>query len=276
MDDIQVYREMEPFLSLIHQEGASWPEQVHQRLRRIAIAGIRDPLSDQPIHPDELEVTSTNLRETIQANGLNSRNRAELVILRRLIEAGDLPALDQLRLYLCEAVTPFANYLKARIPHIRCSEYLPEPNHQLRGKVPNRDIHRIGLPPATQQAVICNEIFEHVHDLPKALSNLAEVLNLEGFLMATFPLAYDRHESIIKSRWLGEGLEPELLTEAEWHGDPVHPDQGSLVYQIPGWELLDQVRAAGFRDAAFHAVNSDRYGVSGAEMPIVFVLVAKR
>ena len=276
MVDIQIYREMEPFLARMRQEGASWPEQVQQRIRRLAIAGIHDPLSDHPIPPDHLEVSSANLRETILADGLNSRNRAELLVLRQLIEGGELPTLDRLRLYLTEAVTPFATYLKARIPHIRCSEYLPEPDHWLRGKVANRDIRRIGLPPAALQAVICNEILEHVQELPKALMGLADVLNLNGVLLATLPLAYGRKESVIKARWRGEGLEPELLTEPEWHGDPVQPEKGSLVYQIPGWEVLDQLRAAGFRDAALHAVSSDRYGVSGEELPIVFVLVAKR
>jgi hypothetical protein len=56
----------------------------------------------------------------------------------------------------------------------------------------------------------------------------------------------------------------------------VHPQQGSLVYRIPGWELLDQLHAAGFREAQLHAITSTTYGVLGAELPYVFVVVAKR
>ena len=258
------------------RDAAGWPAAVQQSIRRLAISGIRDPLSDQPIAPDRLEVSSDNFRETITADGLNSRQRAELLVLRRLIEAGELQPLETLRLYLSEAVTPFAKYLQARVPHIRCSEYLPEPDHWLRGKVPNRDIRRIGLPPAALQAVICNEVLEHVEELPKALSGLAEVLNLGGYLLATVPFAYGRQEHLIKAIWRGDDQEPELLGEPEWHGDPVHPQRGSLVYQIPGWELLDQLKAAGFRDASLQAVSSTTYGVLGAELPIVFVVVAKR
>ena len=135
--------------------------------------------------------------------------------------------------------------------------------------MPNRDIRRIGLPPAALQCVICNEVLEHVEELDKALEGLAEVLNLGGYLLATLPFAYGRYEHVIKARWRGEDEEPELLGEPEWHGDPVNPERGSLVYQIPGWQLLDQLQAAGFRDAALHAVSSTTYGVLGQEPPIV-------
>jgi hypothetical protein len=80
----------------------------------------------------------------------------------------------------------------------------------------------------------------------------------------------------VKALWRGEGQEPELLMEPEWHGNPVAPETGSLVYRIPGWDLLDQLRAAGFRDVGVHALHSARYGVLGAEMPYVLVVVAKR
>jgi hypothetical protein len=130
-------------------------------------------------------VLSPNLRETISADGLNSRQRAELLVLRQLIEAGELPPLDSLRMYVSEAVTPFARYLQARVPHIRCSEYLPEPDHWLRGKVPHRDIRRTGLPPAALQCVICNEVIEHVEGVLISRRELALALNPATIPMMT-------------------------------------------------------------------------------------------
>ena len=230
MLDVQEYRDFESFRLRMRAEAAGWPAAVQQGMRTLAISGIRDPLSDLPIAPERLVVNGPNLRETIEVEGINSRQRAELIVLRRLIEAGELPPLETLRLYLSEAVTPFAKVLQARIPRIRCSEYLPEPDHWLRGKVPNRDIRRIGLPPGALECVICNEVLEHVEELDKALVGLAEVLNLGGYLLATVPFAYGRYEHVVKARWRGEGEEPELLDEPEWHGDPVQPELGSLVY----------------------------------------------
>ena len=160
--DVQEYRDLESFRQRMRAEAADWPAAVQQGIRTLAIGGIRDPLSDQPIPPERLVVNEPNLRETIEVEGINSRQRAQLLVLRRLIEAGELPPLESLRLYLSEAVTPFAKFLQARVPRIRCSEYLPEADHWLRGKVPNRDIRRIGFPPAALQCVICNEVLEHV------------------------------------------------------------------------------------------------------------------
>ena len=64
--------------------------------------------------------------------------------------------------------------------------------------------------------------------------------------------------------------------EPEFHGDPVHPEQGSLVYQIPAWNLLDQARQAGLRDPAIHWIAAPSYGVLGQELPAVMVFVAQR
>ena len=271
-----VLRELEPFQALWQREHAAWPHQIAQAMKRLALAGLRDPLGEAVVPPEQLEVRDTNYRETIAVRGVVSRQRAQLLVLRQLIASGELPPLAEMRLYVSEAVTGYADTLRQHCPELRCSEYLPEQDHWLRGAVANRDIRQLTLPPASMQCLICNEVLEHVEVLPQALESLAEVLTLGGYMLATVPLAYGQQESIVKARWRGEGQEPELLMEPEWHGDPVHPEKGSLVYRIPGWELLDQLKAAGFRDAAIHAVSSERYGVLGAELPYVFVVVAKR
>jgi hypothetical protein len=264
--------EFRPFLA---QEHRGWCDAVRRGMRRIAIAGIRDPLSEAAIAPTELLVEHSNLRETISHQGVISRQRAVLLVLRQLIKQGELPDWPELRLYLSEAVTPFAKRLQKEVPRLRCSEYLPKPDHWLRGQVAHRDLRRIGLPPATFHGMICNEVLEHVEELVPALRGMAEVLTLGGFLIATVPFLYGQQEHLVKAIWRGEGLEPEMVGEADYHGNPVDA-QGSLVYRYPGWQLLDDLREAGFRDAAVHAINSTAYGVLGEELPIVFVLVARR
>ena len=269
------FRSLQEFRPFMEQGHPRWREAVRLAMRRIAVAGIRDPLSDAAITPTELLVEHTNLRETVSHQGVISRQRAVLLVLRQLIEQGELPDWPELRVYLSEAVTPFAKRLQQELPRLRCSEYLPEPDHWLRGQVPHRDLRRIGLPPATFHAVICNEVLEHVEELVPALRGMAEVLTLGGHLIATVPFLYGQQEHLVKAIWRGEGLEPEVIGEPDYHGNPVD-DQGSLVYRYPGWQLLDDLREAGFRDAAVHAINSTAYGVLGEELPIVFVMVARR
>jgi hypothetical protein len=271
-----VLERLDEFQALWQREHDQWPLIGQRHLKRLALAGLRDPLSDEPTPPHRLTVNGLNLRETIQADGLVSRQRAQLLVLRWLMARGELPALGGLRLYVNEAVTGYAEYLRQRCPGLRWSEYLPNPDHPLRGVVPHRDIRNLDLPPASLQCLICNEVLEHVEEIPPALESMASVLTLGGYLLATVPLAYGQQDSIVKAIWRGEGQEPELLMEPEWHSDPVAPERGSLVYRIPGWDLLDQLRAAGFRGATLHALCSARYGVLGAELPYVLVVVAQR
>jgi len=269
------FRSFEDFRPFLQEGYQGWRDAVQAAMRRIAVAGILDPLTDQPIPPQELRVDHANLRETLSYQGVISRQRAVLLILRTLIAKGELPPWPELRLYISEAVTPFAERLKLEAPRVRCSEYLPEPDHWLRGQVAHRDIRRMGLPPATFHAVICNEVLEHVEELIPSLQGLAEVLNLGGYLIATVPFLYGQQEHLVKAIWRGADEPPEVIGEPDYHGNPVS-DEGSLVYRYPGWQLLADLREAGFRDVVIHAINSTTYGVLGEELPIVFVLVAKR
>ena len=256
-------------------QHAGWKTSVEHRLQQIALGGIKDPISEESISPRDLQVEHCNFRETVSHGGVISRQRAVLLVLRRLIECEELPPWAEMRAYISEAVTPFAERLGQLIPRLRSSEYLPEPDHWLRGTVPNRDLRRIGLPPATFHAVICNEVLEHVEELVPSLRGLCEILTLDGVLLATVPFLYGQHEHLTKAIWRGEGLEPQIVGKADYHGNPVD-EYGSLVYRYPGWRLLDNLKEAGFRDASIHTISSSRYGVLGEETPWVFVLVAKR
>ena len=88
------------FAPYLQKEHPKWRDAVQQAMLRVAIAGIRDPLTDAPIPPDELEVAHHNLRETISHQWVISRQRAVLLVLRQLIDQGELPGWDELRCYL--------------------------------------------------------------------------------------------------------------------------------------------------------------------------------
>lgn len=98
--------------------------------------------------------------------------------------------------------------------------------------------------------------------------------------MSTFPFLYNSATTAVKARHRpdatpGVAAEADLLTEPEFHGNPVDPEQGSLVYQYPGWDLLDQLRSLGFNEPAIRWIASPTYGVLGQEIPAVLVLVAR-
>ena len=161
------------------------------------------------------------------------------------------------------------------------SEYLPDPADPQRRFFPHQDLCALTLEDACLDLVLCNELFEHLYNLPAALAEIARVLRPGGYLVSTCPFAYNRADTIEKARHRpgatpGVAAEAELLMEPEFHDDPVHPEQGSLVYQIPAWDLLDQARQAGLSDPAIHWIAAPSYGVVGQEFPAVMVLVARR
>lgn len=271
----QVFRSCGEFQSFITAHIRDWPRQVQQGLELIALHGIRDPLTGEPIAASDLELSGVNYRESLAHQGVLSRHRAVLFLLQDDLNAGLLPPPDRLRLYCPEAITPFAQLLRRLVPHATGSEYLPDPLHPLRGRIPHQDLCALTFADASFDLVLCNELFEHLYNLPVALQEIARVLAPGGVLLSTFPFAYGREQSEIKAIGQPQGAAPELIGAPEFHGNPVD-NHGSLVYQIPGWEILDQARAAGFQDVAMHWLASPSYGILGQELPGILVLQALR
>lgn len=269
------------FQAFIQSNHHLWADQVQQILRLIALNGIVDPLSDAVIPAQKLVLNGTNFRETIGHSGCVSRHRAVLFVLRQLLASAQLPAAEQTRAYCPEALTPFSDQLRGLIPNALGSEYLPDPTDPLRQQYAHQDLCDLTFGDACFDLLVCNDLFEHLYNLPAALAEIARVLVPGGYLVSTFPFIYSGVSTIVKARHRpgatpGFAAEAELLTEPEFHGNPTAPEQGSLVYQYPGWDLLDQLKEIGFADPTIRWIASPRHGVLGQEIPAVMVLVARR
>ena len=146
----------------------------------IALNGIIDPISHTRLPASALRLDGDNFRETIEHKGLVSRHRAVLLCFQELIAAGELPPQDELLLYCPEAVTSFAGFLRRLFPQTMGSEYLPDPADPLRDQLPHQDLCALTLPEACVDVVLCNELFEHLYDLPAALAEIARILRRGG------------------------------------------------------------------------------------------------
>ncbi|QNI71237.1 class I SAM-dependent methyltransferase [Cyanobium sp. NS01] len=256
--------------SLLHQ-GALREDclAVIQRL------GMIEPLTGSYVPPGAIDLSGTNYREGVVANGLLSRNRAVLKVVERTY--GSVEALAQQQIYLVEAISGFASWMRRRVGDqgLICSEFLEESEIPV-SDIPHQDLCELSFSNQTFDLVLCNELFEHVRDLGQAFSEIHRVLKAEGRLIATCPLAFGQRDSILKARLNQETGEPDMIGEPEHHGDPVRPDHGSLVYRIPGWEILDQLQRAGFKMTAIHHICSWRHGILGSDLPGVLVIEAQR
>lgn len=252
-------------------------ERIRDAMQVISLHGICDPLSDQPIPADAIELTDKNYREGLSFGGLNSRDRAVLLILRLMIDAGQLPPPRLIKAYLPEAVTPMACTVKNWLGQgVVLSEYMPDPADPRREHYLHEDLSALSFSSESFDLLVCCEVFEHLYDLRLGLTECLRVLRQGGVLVATFPFAYGGKDSIIKARYRGPGLDPEIIGEPEYHGNPIEPEAGSLVYQIPGWEILDVLSELGFSDVSIQGIHSISYGVLAAEIPEVLLLVARR
>ena len=271
------YGSIDAFYSRFRSRWTLAKETVRESLQIIALHGICDPLTDQPIPPEAIKVVAPNYRESLIYQGLNSRERSVLLQLRGMIDAAQLPSPRLIKAYLPEAITPLARALQDWLGEgVLASEYLPDPEDPRRAQYRHEDLCALSFPDQSFDLLVSCEVFEHLYDLKAGLAECLRVLRPGGVLIASFPFAHGKQQSIIKARHRGPDLPPEIFGEPEYHGNPLEPTAGSLVDQIIGWEILDWLSELGFSDVGFQGIHSISYGVIAAEIPELLFLVARR
>lgn len=235
--------------------------------------GILDPLTDEVIPPKEVIIKGNNLRETIFARNLISRTRAVLLVLRKIFQRLKIAELARLKIYAPEAVTPFARYMRGFFPFFLGSEYGRDPEKYF--PIPIEDLQSLSFNDESFDVIIVNDVFEHLPFLDKAFKETYRCLKFNGFLISTFPFAFNNKESIIKA-YLNENSEIVYLCKPEYHGNPVEPAKGSLVFQVPGWDILERLTNSGFKYAKMVFIVSVNYGILSPLISGVFVCLAQK
>lgn len=229
----------------------------------------RGTLQTRRFGPQPVTVIGTNYREGILSMGMPARCFALLDLLDEHTDRN-----PNARILCLEGLTAFASIMRSLYPNAICSEYAPTPEEQRRiAPVPHVDVHAIQFDTGTFDAVISGDIFEHVPFLEKALSECRRILRPGGQLIATFPFAAGS-EHLIQRAVLVDGAVKHLIEPPEYHGNPVRPDEGALVFQVPGWDVLSQSRVAGFSSAQMLYVSDAERGIMQSDRDGLFVLRA--
>jgi SAM-dependent methyltransferase len=129
------------------------------------------------------------------------------------------------------------------------------------------------LPSGSFDLVTTNEVLEHVPDLDAALREIARVLKPGGWHVGTHPFLFTSERGDRRSE-LVDG-EIAYHKEPEYHHDPVVNNAGSLVFETPGWDILERARVAGFSDAHMRFVASEQHGYVTEDIG-VFVFCAQK
>lgn len=235
--------------------------------------GIIEPLTHRYFPPEQIQIAGSNYRESMLAGGCLSRNRAQMVILETLY--GSLQSLQVQRIYLAEAVSGFAMWAESHLRQIVTSEYLDKASTSITSGIRHEDICNLSFATASFDLAICNEVFEHVKDLNTALKELRRILRPGARLLATFPMAFGQQANITKAIWDNTTESIKYLQKPDYHDDPLRPEDGSIVYTIPGWEVLEQAKSAGFNKACIHSICSWKHGILGGDITDILVMEAQ-
>lgn len=227
--------------------------------------GLLDPIHGH-VGPEKIAINESNLRESVEAFGLNSRLRG---VVKLFFESN--PASNAV-VYAPESVTPLAALLRTRFSNFIASEFLPTAeDRKLFPNTRHEDAQALSFENNSLDYYISCEVMEHIPDVTAALREAARVLKVGGQLVATFPFCTAGYQTVHKA--VLENGKPKFLMEPEYHGNPVNP-KGSLVFSIPGWDILDTAKANGFSGAEMVAMSSRKFGII-ADTPVLVMRAIK-
>jgi SAM-dependent methyltransferase len=197
-----------------------------------------------------------NWRETLSCMGcgLNNRMRASLQLFREYVRPS-----PQASVYMTEQVTPLFARVLADYPNTVGSEFLGDGTTA--GSVNSsgachEDLTRLTFGDEQFDFLLSFEVLEHVPDYAAALGECARVLKPGGTMVVTVPF-HGGPSTTVRAR-IGPGGVEHILPP-EYHGDPVN-SEGCLCFYHYGWDFLDAIREAGFREASACFVYSRPLG----------------
>jgi len=153
-------------------------------------------------------------------------------------------------IYIMEKVTPLYEYFSSSYKNTIGSEYLGT-------QIPLGSVNEIGIrnedatcltfQSETFDAILSFDVLEHIPDFFSAFRECYRVLKKNGHLMLSVPFNVKSERNLIRAINDKNGNTTHILPP-EYHGDPIGSG-GILCYQHFGWEIVENLKKAGFEDA---------------------------
>jgi SAM-dependent methyltransferase len=166
-------------------------------------------------------------------------------------------------IYIAEQITPLYTYLKSKYKNIIGSEYLgssfkaTETDH--RG-LRHEDATRLSFADREFDIYLSFECFEYIPDYMKAFSESYRILKNGGTMLFTTHFAANDTKNIVRATMSADGTINHILPP-EYNGDPVNESlDGILCFTHFGWEMMEQLKSVGFKDAYAITYWSDSLG----------------
>lgn len=201
-----------------------------------------------------------NLRERLECEQchLNSRMRATLHMLSFL--CGDL---TKKKIYITEELTPLFNLLKKEYNTVVGSEFIPDKEKGALIRIDenktinNQDLTKLTYSNNEFDLILSLDVFEHIFDYRKALSEIFRVLKSDSYFVFSVPFSLNSKNNIMRAK-IKNNIIINILPP-EYHGDPVTKN-GCLCFYHFGWEIFNDLKDIGFKDSGAYTYQSLDFG----------------
>lgn len=150
----------------------------------------------------------------------------------------------------------------AELPGYVCSEYFGDAyksGDMVEGRR-HEDLQALSFSDNSLDLVMSSDVMEHMPEPYAAHAEIFRVLKPGGRHIFTVP--YSRLLAVDQVRAKIVDGEIVYLEEKAFHGDPVRPDEGVLVWTIFGLNMLDRLRSIGF-EASEWDFDEPTHGIVG-------------
>lgn len=238
-------------------------EMAHANLHATGLIKGIDPFNGKPckyvLSGDSFReglkssTTQSNERQRNMAKGLSKYLFG--VPEKTLAECCDWINEKELRVYTAEANSSIFSFLQKNIRKslLYFSEYFG-PHHcsgDVVGGIVHQDLQRLSYSDGFFDVVMTSEVMEHVPDALSAEREIVRVLKPGGGYIFTVPYMANSDYDVVRA--VIENGQVKHLLAPQYHGDPIRPKDGILVYRIfSERELRERFKDLG---ADFHTYN---------------------
>jgi len=210
---------------------------------------------------------SENMRESGRCVvcGSSNRQRQMAWMLRRrlyLPPIGKLVFREGFTIYNAESSGPLHARLAEHTDYM-CSEYFGD-GHQS-GEIINgirhEDLRQLSFGDAAFDLVLSSDVLEHMPSPYDAHRDIFRVLKPGGRHIFTVPFNAGAEADDVRARMVDGRIK--YLAEPLYHGDPIRPDEGILVWTIFGTEMMQKLETIGFVASAWNLYEPES-GIIGS------------
>ncbi len=174
------------------------------------------------------------------------------------------------KIYMHEQITNLFRYMSTLENEVVGSEYISPATEggTIVDGVRHEDVMNLSFDDGSFDVIVSCDVLEHVNDPKTALKEAYRCLKTNGTILMTVPFNPNMEKNVRRAFMRNDGSVENHLPPV-YHGNPLSKE-GSLVFHDFGWELLEDMRSSGFKDAHLLVYYSPEKGYVSNRMQFIF------